>query len=52
MKITDLRVYLTRANENRTWVFVEVDTDEGITGSVSPPTPAAAGRTWSAAATS
>ena len=32
MKITDLRVYLTRANENRTWVFVEVDTDEGITG--------------------
>ena len=32
MKITDLRVYLTRAAENRTWVFVEVDTDEGITG--------------------
>ena len=32
MKITDLRVYLTRATENRTWVFVEVDTDEGITG--------------------
>ncbi len=32
MKITDLRVYLTRAGTGRTWVFVEVDTDEGITG--------------------
>ncbi len=32
MKITDLRVYLTRPGAGRTWVFVEVDTDEGITG--------------------
>ena len=33
MKITDLRVYLTRPEgSNRSWLFVEVDTDEGITG--------------------
>jgi L-alanine-DL-glutamate epimerase-like enolase superfamily enzyme len=33
MKITDLRVYLTRPEgSNRSWVFVELDTDEGITG--------------------
>ena len=32
MKITDLRVYLTKPNTGRTWVFVEIDTDEGITG--------------------
>ena len=32
MKITDLRVYLTKAGTGRTWVFVELDTDEGITG--------------------
>ncbi|MGB1749841.1 MAG: mandelate racemase/muconate lactonizing enzyme family protein, partial [Dehalococcoidia bacterium] len=33
MKITDLRVCLTRpGNSNRSWVFVEIDTDEGITG--------------------
>ena len=32
MKITDLRVYLTKAGTGRTWVFVEIDTDEGITG--------------------
>lgn len=33
MKITDLRVYLTRPEgSKRSWLFVEVDTDEGITG--------------------
>ncbi len=33
MKITDLRVYLTRPKgSNRSWLFVEIDTDEGITG--------------------
>ena len=33
MKITDLRVYLTRPkNSTRSWLFVEIDTDEGITG--------------------
>ena len=33
MKITYLRVYLTRPEgSNRSWLFVEVDTDEGITG--------------------
>jgi galactonate dehydratase len=33
MKITDLRVYLTRPEgSTRSWLFVEIDTDEGITG--------------------
>ena len=33
MKITDLRVYLTRPEgSNRSWLFVEIDTDDGITG--------------------
>ncbi|MEX0762225.1 MAG: mandelate racemase/muconate lactonizing enzyme family protein [Dehalococcoidia bacterium] len=33
MKITDLRVYLTRPGDSqRSWLFVEIDTDEGITG--------------------
>jgi galactonate dehydratase len=33
MKITDLRVYLTRPEDsNRSWLFVEIDTDEGVTG--------------------
>jgi len=33
MKITDLRVYITRPKDsNRSWLFVEIDTDEGITG--------------------
>ncbi|MBI21330.1 MAG: mandelate racemase [Chloroflexi bacterium] len=33
MKITDLRVYLTKPEKNsRSWIFVEVDTDENITG--------------------
>jgi galactonate dehydratase len=33
VKITDLRVYLTRPEgSNRSWLFVEIDTDEGITG--------------------
>lgn len=36
MKITDLRVWLTavpiEGTGSRTWVFLEIDTDEGITG--------------------
>ena len=33
MKITDLRVYLVKPEKNsRTWIFVEIDTDENITG--------------------
>ena len=32
MKITDLRAYVVRAQEARPWMFVEIDTDEGITG--------------------
>ena len=36
MKITDLRVWLTavpiESVGSRTWVFLEIDTDEGITG--------------------
>ena len=32
MKITDLRAYVVRAQESRPWMFVEIDTDEGITG--------------------
>ena len=33
MKIIDLRVYITRPKDsNRSWLFVEIDTDEGITG--------------------
>ncbi len=36
MKITDLKVWLTRVPipglADRTWVFLEIDTDEGITG--------------------
>ena len=36
MKITDLRVWLTAVPiegvGSRTWVFIEIDTDEGITG--------------------
>jgi galactonate dehydratase len=32
MKIADLRVYLAKAGSLPTWVFVEIDTDEGITG--------------------
>ena len=32
MKITDVRASLVRAHPDRTWVFVEIDTDEGITG--------------------
>ncbi|MCH8103068.1 MAG: mandelate racemase/muconate lactonizing enzyme family protein [Chloroflexi bacterium] len=32
MKITDVRARLVRAHPERTWVFVEIDTDEGITG--------------------
>lgn len=36
MKITDMRVWLTaipvEGTGSRTWVFIEVDTDEGITG--------------------
>jgi galactonate dehydratase len=36
MKIADLKVWLTRVPipglADRTWVFLEIDTDEGITG--------------------
>jgi galactonate dehydratase len=32
MKITDIKVWPTRVAENRSWIFVEVNTDEGITG--------------------
>ena len=33
MKITDLKVYLTRPKSStRSWLFVEIETDEGITG--------------------
>ena len=36
MKITDMRVWLTampiEGAGSRTWVFIEIDTDEGITG--------------------
>ena len=33
MKITDLKVYLTRQKSStRSWLFVEIETDEGITG--------------------
>ena len=33
MKIIDLKVYLTRPKSStRSWLFVEIDTDEGITG--------------------
>ena len=32
MKITDVRAYVVRAIESRPWLFVEVDTDQGITG--------------------
>ncbi|MDP6666269.1 MAG: mandelate racemase/muconate lactonizing enzyme family protein [Dehalococcoidia bacterium] len=33
MKITDLRVYITRPEGSlNSWLFVEIDTDEGITG--------------------
>ncbi|NQW17368.1 MAG: mandelate racemase/muconate lactonizing enzyme family protein [Chloroflexi bacterium] len=32
MKITDIRARLVKAQAGRTWVFVEIDTDEGITG--------------------
>ena len=32
MKITDMQVLLTRVQKGRTWLFVKIDTDEGITG--------------------
>ena len=32
MKITDVKVWPTRVVENRSWIFIEVNTDEGITG--------------------
>lgn len=32
MKIKDLRVYLTKPGVGRTWVFVEIETDNGIVG--------------------
>jgi len=32
MKITDIKVWPTRVAENRSWIFIEVNTDEGITG--------------------
>ncbi|MDP6272702.1 MAG: mandelate racemase/muconate lactonizing enzyme family protein [Dehalococcoidia bacterium] len=32
MKITDIKVWPTRVAENRSWIFVEVNTDEGVTG--------------------
>lgn len=32
MKITDLKTYVLRPLENLPWIFVEVHTDEGITG--------------------
>jgi|TARA_B110000116_G_scaffold246751_1_gene238705 galactonate dehydratase len=32
MKITDIKVWPTRVVENRSWIFIEVNTDEGITG--------------------
>ena len=32
MKITDVRAYVVRAIESRPWLFVEVNTDAGITG--------------------
>lgn len=32
MKITDVKTYLTMPVENRPWLFVEVETDEGVTG--------------------
>ena len=32
MKITDLRTYLTMPRADLPWLFVEVDTDEGLTG--------------------
>ena len=31
MKITDIKTYLVEAHR-RNWVFIEVETDEGITG--------------------
>ena len=32
MKITDIKVWPTRIAENRSWIFIQIDTDEGITG--------------------
>jgi galactonate dehydratase len=32
MKITDIKPYLTMPNEGLAWLFVEVETDEGVTG--------------------
>ena len=34
MKITDVKTYITMPIENLPWLFVEVHTDEGITGLV------------------
>ena len=31
MKITDIKTYLVEAHR-RNWVFIEVETDEGVTG--------------------
>ena len=32
MKITDIKTYLTMPIEGLAWLFVEVETDEGVTG--------------------
>ena len=32
MKIVDIKTYLTMPAEGRAWIFVEVETDEGVTG--------------------
>lgn len=32
MKITDLKTYVTMPRESLPWLFVEVHTDEGVTG--------------------
>src|SRR5512139_4046738 len=32
MKITDVRTYVTMPRPARAWLFVEVHTDEGVTG--------------------
>ena len=32
MKITDVKTYLTMPLEGLAWLFVEVETDEGVTG--------------------
>ena len=32
MKVTDLKIYVTMVKPTREWIFVELETDEGITG--------------------